>query len=202
MTTVQHTHLIDAVVTYLSAHGVRATAVPGGDRAPLRGQILGCSYAAARGCGAREVLFIGTGVFHPLGVRLATGLEVVALDPFTGVCTRVDASRLLRQRFAIIERARGAASFGILVSEKTGQRREALVKYLMSLTDLAVPVRVNEVTPDLLLNLGFSAYVNTACPRLAYDDQVRFSAPVLSPPEFEILCGVRKWEDYAIDEIT
>jgi len=50
-------------------------------------------------------------------------------------------------------------------------------------------------------NLGFDCYVNTACPRLAYDDQVRFPAPVLSPQEFEILCGVRTWDEYEIDEI-
>jgi 2-(3-amino-3-carboxypropyl)histidine synthase len=53
-----------------------------------------------------------------------------------------------------------------------------------------------------LLNLGFSCYVNTACPRLAYDDQVRFPVPVLSPQEFEILCNVRTWDEYAIDEIA
>jgi len=58
------------------------------------------------------------------------------------------------------------------------------------------------VTPDELLNLGFDCYVNTACPRLAYDDQVRFGRPVLSPQEFEILCGVRNWDDYTIDEIV
>jgi 2-(3-amino-3-carboxypropyl)histidine synthase len=62
-------------------------------------------------------------------------------------------------------------------------------------------VTLQEVSPDELLNLGFGAYVNTACPRLAYDDQGRFPVPVLSPQEYEILCGVRKWDDYAIDEI-
>ena len=60
---------------------------------------------------------------------------------------------------------------------------------------------MREVSPDELLNLGFDCYVNTACPRLAYDDQVRFGKPVLSPQEFEILCGVRTWDDYTIDEI-
>jgi 2-(3-amino-3-carboxypropyl)histidine synthase len=57
-----------------------------------------------------------------------------------------------------------------------------------------------EVSPGELLNLGFDCYVNTACPRLAYDDQIRFPVPVLSPPEFEILCGARSWDDYTIDE--
>ena len=53
-----------------------------------------------------------------------------------------------------------------------------------------------------LRNLGFDAYVNTACPRLALDDQSRFPVPLLSPAEFEIALGLRKWEDYEIDEIV
>jgi 2-(3-amino-3-carboxypropyl)histidine synthase len=61
---------------------------------------------------------------------------------------------------------------------------------------------MDEVSPDELLNLGFGAYVNTACPRLSYDDQERFPAPVLTPAEFEILCGVRDWEEYVVDEMV
>jgi 2-(3-amino-3-carboxypropyl)histidine synthase len=76
-----------------------------------------------------------------------------------------------------------------------------LARRLAALSPGAVIVTMKEVSPDELLNLGFGAFVNTACPRLAYDDQVRFPVPVLSPQEFEILCGVRAWENYAIDEI-
>ena len=70
-----------------------------------------------------------------------------------------------------------------------------------SLSPGAVIVLMQEISPAELLNLGFACYVNTACPRLAYDDQVRFPVPVLSPQEFEILCGARTWEEYVIDEI-
>jgi 2-(3-amino-3-carboxypropyl)histidine synthase len=72
---------------------------------------------------------------------------------------------------------------------------------LASLSPGAVIVTMREVNPDELLNLGFACYVNTACPRLAYDDLVRFPVPVLSPEEFEILCNVRTWDAYEIDEI-
>ena len=60
---------------------------------------------------------------------------------------------------------------------------------------------MHEVTPEELLDLGMECYVNTACPRLAYDDQPRFPVPVLTPSEFEILCGVRSWNEYQVDEI-
>jgi 2-(3-amino-3-carboxypropyl)histidine synthase len=78
----------------------------------------------------------------------------------------------------------------------------ALARRLAALSPRAVIITMQEVSPDELLNLGFDAFVNTACPRLVYDDQVRFPVPVLSPQEFEILCGVRSWDDYSIDEIA
>jgi 2-(3-amino-3-carboxypropyl)histidine synthase len=77
-----------------------------------------------------------------------------------------------------------------------------LAQRLTKLSPAAVIITMREVSPDELLNLGFDCYVNTACPRLAYDDQVRFPVPVLSPQEFEILCGERSWDAYAIDEIA
>jgi 2-(3-amino-3-carboxypropyl)histidine synthase len=101
-----------------------------------------------------------------------------------------------------MERARGAKNIGIIVSTKSGQQRLALAQRLVTLSPGAVIITMREVNPDELLNLGFACYVNTACPRLAYDDQVRFPVPVLSPQEYEILCGVRTWDDYAIDEIV
>ena len=45
-----------------------------------------------------------------------------------------------------------------------------------SLSPGAVIVPLQEITPDDLLDLGFGCYVNTACPRLAYDDRFRFPA--------------------------
>ena len=163
--------------------------------------MLGCSFGAARETGADEILFLGTGVFHALGVALATRARVIACDPYRGTAEEVDPERLLRRRFALIERARSAPTIGVLLSTKSGQRREELARRLASLApDRAVVIALAEVTPDALLNLGCEAYVNTACPRLAYDDGIRFPAPVLAPAEFEVAVGARAWDDYAVDE--
>ncbi|WP_394357629.1 diphthamide biosynthesis enzyme Dph2 [Methanoculleus sp.] len=200
VTTVQHVHLLGAMTAFLREHGVEAVVAPGDGRTPSPGQVLGCNFAAARATGADEILFVGTGVFHPVGIRLATRARVVALDPYTREAQEVDADRLVRRRAAVMEKARGAASFGIIVSTKSGQQRVDLARRLVALSDKAVLVAMREVSPAEMLDLGFGAYVNTACPRLAYDDQVRFPVPVLTPPEFEILCRARAWDDYAIDE--
>jgi 2-(3-amino-3-carboxypropyl)histidine synthase len=202
VTTVQHAHLIPAMESFLASHGREVRVAEGAGRTPLRGQVLGCSFAAAKATGAREILFVGTGLFHPTGIALATKARVIALDPLTGTAQETDADPLLRRRFAVMEKARGAQHTGIILSTKSGQQRRALAERLAALSPGAVIVTMHEVNPDELLNLGFDCYVNTACPRIAYDDQVRFKKPVLSPQEFEILCGTRTWDDYAIDEIA
>lgn len=201
VTTAQHAHQVPAMQQYFENRGIACRVFPGNARTPLPGQVLGCSYAAARETGADEILFIGTGEFHPLGVQLATGARVIALDPLTGIAGLTDASRLLRKRFALIEKARNASHFGIITSTKSGQVRRALAERLIALHPHAIMIAMREVTADELLNLGFPVYVNTACPRLAFDDQPRFPVPVITPAEFEIVCGVRAWDAYAIDEI-
>jgi len=202
VTTVQHAHLIPKMEQYLRSHGIDVHIAEGSGRTPLRGQVLGCSFTAAKAGPGPEVLFVGTGVFHPIGIALASRKRVVALDPLTGNVQEVTGDTLMRRRFAAMEKVRGAESIGIIVSSKTGQQRMELARRLAALSPRAVIVMMCEVSPDELLNLGFGAYVNTACPRLAYDDQVRFPVPVLSPQEYEILCGARSWDEYAVDEIS
>lgn len=202
VTTVQHVHLVPEMTGFLNRRGITAIACPGGPRAPFAGQVLGCSYGAARAANAPEVLYVGTGMFHPAGVALATGKRVIALDPYTGLASVVDVSRMVRRRFAVMEKARGAKCFGVLVASKEGQNRMALAERLCLLHDDTHIVLIREITPDALLNLGFDAYVNTACPRIAYDDQDRFPRPVLSPSEFEALVGARDPGDIVMDEIT
>ncbi len=201
VTTAQHAHLLPAGAALLEAHGLEVRIGGPTPRTPLAGQVLGCSFGAARETGAPELLYLGTGVFHPLGVALATGARVIACDPYRGTAEAVDPDRLLRRRFGLIERVRGAATVGILLSTKSGQRRESLARRLAALaSDRSVVVAVEEVTPDALVNLGLEAYVNTACPRIAYDDEIRFPVPVLAPSEYEIALGLRAWDDYVVDE--
>ncbi|NTV01050.1 MAG: diphthamide biosynthesis enzyme Dph2 [Methanoregulaceae archaeon] len=201
VTTAQHTHMLGESARILRSSGFEVVVRPGDERAPEPGQVLGCSFSAARIPGATDILYIGTGLFHPRGVSLAAGIRVVALDPQSGEVNVVDADRFIRKRHAIVEKSRDASAFGIIVSRKPGQNRYALAQKLTTLGRTAFPIFMDEVSPAELLNLGFPAYVNTACPRLAYDDQVQFPVPVLTPLEFEILCGLRSWDEYRMDEI-
>jgi len=202
-TTIQHAHETKRIAEELKRLGVNAVIGEGSTRTPEAGQVLGCTYAAAKNAHAEANLFVGTGVFHAIGVSLATGKPTFALDPYgDGTLQEVSADRLLRKRFAQIEKAKTARNFGILLSSKTGQNRKELAERLAGLHENTAIILIREISEMELRNLGFDAYVNTACPRLALDDQARFPVPILSPAEFEIVLGIRSWENYEIDEIV
>jgi len=57
------------------------------------------------------------------------------------------------------------------------------------------------VSPELLQGYRVDAWVNTACPRIAIEDILQYKQPMLTPQEFEIVLGERRWEDYVFDEI-
>lgn len=201
-TTVQHAHTIDSVIGIMRSHGIEAIAGAPSPRTRYRGQVLGCCYSAAR-VGAEEALFIGTGMFHPVGLSIATGMRVIAADPVTGLVEEIDAHDFLRWRYGIIARAADAKSIGILISKKPGQRRCVTARRLCTLGrskgKRMLEVYIDRIEPEGVLDLGLDAVVSTACPRIALDDARMYSVPILTPPEFEIALGLRN--DYSFDEI-
>jgi 2-(3-amino-3-carboxypropyl)histidine synthase len=204
-TTVQHVHKLYQAIETLNEHGIEGLVGPAGGRIKYPGQVLGCCYSSARALDVDEFLFIGTGQFHPLGIALATGKRVVATDPVTGEVSEINPEPMLRLRFGAISRARDAKRFAILVSKKPGQRRMELARRLKDLGEAngreMILIYLDNIEPDRLLNLGVKAAVSTACPRIALDDAAKYRTPILTPPEFEVLVGERRWEEYAFDEI-
>jgi len=204
VTTVQHVHKMGDVVEVLEKKGVEAVVRPGGNRTTYPGQVLGCNYEAARNMDVKEYLFVGTGQFHPQGVALATGKRVVAADPATGNVTVMDTATMLKRRYGAIASAMDAERIAVLVSKKPGQKRMDLAKEMAAVGEehgkRMVVVYLDRVEPEVLVNLGVDAAVCTACPRIALDDQAKYPVPVLTPPEFEVLLGVRRGE-YLLDEI-
>jgi len=201
---------MDEVLEGLENVGMKAKVGEGDSRIAHPGEVLGCNFTSATSI-AKEVgsyLLIGSGTFHALGVHLATGKKVVVLDPNLEEPREVDQvkDKVLRQRSAVIERAQNARVFGIIVGEKSGQRRMRRAKELRKLLrwkkrDAAL-ILMDKFDPEKLRTLGFDAYVSTACPRIAIDDFAMYDKPLLTPQELEIVLGVRKWENYAFDQMT
>ncbi|WP_440953341.1 diphthamide biosynthesis enzyme Dph2 [Methanococcoides sp. FTZ1] len=205
MTTVQHIGKLPEVCEILEAEGKECLIGSGDSKIAYPGQVLGCNFSVADGLECDEFLYIGSGQFHPLGVSLATGKRVLIADPFSNEIREVDPRRILKQRSAVIANSLDAETFGILVSTKPGQCRMELARQLKELAKkhgkTAYILTMDLITPDQMLQFKVDAFVSTACPRLAIDEVGRFSAPMLTPPEFEIVLGEREWEELTFDEI-
>lgn len=217
-TTVQHLNIIQRVVEGLNTHGIEATLCNSSGRVNIPGVVLGCNFAnvrcpdANRGCdhGGVAAVFVGTGRFHPLGIAMNTSLRTYALNPITGDIEVFDSKvreKIIKKRFAAIERAMNATEFGIILSVKPGQNRSAMALDLLAKGTAhgkkCTLVVVDTLNPEALDNLDFEAYVNTACPRISIDDYFRFKRPMLTPLEFLIAIGAQEFnpDTYRFDEM-
>ena len=154
------------------------------------------------------ILFIGSGNFHPLGIKLFSKAPVLALDPYNSEIRSMDeyADRILRIRFARITKAGTAKKWGIIVSSKEGQYRMSLAKELKKILENhgmeAYIILADNINPDILLPyMELEAFVVSACPRIAIDDSQMYKKPLLTPQELEIVLNKREWENYQLDEI-
>ncbi|NTV78774.1 MAG: diphthamide biosynthesis enzyme Dph2 [Clostridiales bacterium] len=206
ITTVQHVHKLLKAREILQSHGKVCVIGKGDAKIAYPGQVLGCNFSSARTEICDEYLYIGSGYFHPMGVALSTGRRVLIADPFVNEVRELDISKVLKQRSAVIGKSLDANLFGIIVCSKPGQKRMTLALKLQEMARKhgkdAHIIMMDLVTPDQLLQFKVDAFVNTACPRLAIDEVGRFNAPMLTPPELEIVLGEKQWEDLVFDEIT
>jgi 2-(3-amino-3-carboxypropyl)histidine synthase len=205
ITTVQHIHKLEETARFLDENGKKGISGKGDIRVSYPGQVLGCNFSAAR-LECEEYLYIGSGIFHPLGVAIATGKRVVAADPYLNQVIEVSPEKFIRKRSGYIAKSMDAKVFGVIVSSKSGQNRIDLARKLSGMArrhgKKAQIIMMDLVTPEQLLAFKVDAYVNTACPRITIDDADRFHVPVLSPSEFEIVLGERKWDLLEMDEIS
>lgn len=202
-TTVQHVQTLDEVRETLVRAG-KTVMIGDTTRLSYPGQVIGCDYSNAISI-AKDVeafLFIGGGQFHALGVALSTSKPTVVADPFDGTsfCVNKEAEKILKQRWAVIEEAKEAKTFGVLLGIKPGQKRleEALQvkEKLEENGKMAYLLAAREITPETLMEFPtIDAFVNTACPRISLDDSANFRKPILTKNEALVAIGELPWEE-------
>jgi 2-(3-amino-3-carboxypropyl)histidine synthase len=107
---------------------------------------------------------------------------------------------VLKQRWACIEEAGRAKTFGVLVGLKIGQKSldaTLKVKEIAEKNGKAVFLfAIKEILPEALMEFpSVDAYVNTACPRVSLDASSKFLKPVLTVNEFMVVAGETSWEN-------
>jgi len=205
---IQHLHLLPEFHDRLEEAGYDVTIPLGGARLSFPGQVLGCNYSGDQD-DIGHYLFLGSGDFHPIGLVLHTGKPLAMLDPYSGDAKEMSLERIeriLRQRFGLIMACDNAQSFGILIGEKPGQMRRTLALRMKRMLEKhgkkGYLLALEHIGPELIDFYPVDAFVNTACPRIAIDDAVRYRKPLLTPFELEVALGEKQWElGYQFDEI-
>jgi 2-(3-amino-3-carboxypropyl)histidine synthase len=204
LTTVQHVKTIPKVKEFLEGRGYSVYIGKGKGRIRYPGQVLGCNFSAAKSVEKKvdAFLFLGSGMFHPIGVALATNKPVFRCYETIEEVTSEKES-ILKQRYGEIFRAGDGEKFGILTSKKGGQRRRKDASKIKGMFERAgkkaLIVEMDALSEDKVASMGFDAFVMCACPRIAIDDSSLWKKPVLTVHEAEILLGKRK--GYVLDEI-
>ena len=205
VTTTQHIHKLHEMMDLIKSRGYAVKLDNG--HGTSTGQVLGCNFTSIKNLDVDVIIYVGSGDFHALGVKLFTKKPVILADPFRGESRDIEEfyDRIIRVRFARITKAKSAKSYGIIISSKKGQLRfdlalklkELIIKHGLE----AQILNMDYISPDRLLPFNLDAFVMTACPRIAIDDSAMYKKPVLTPDELEIVLGIRPWDDYQMDEI-
>jgi len=201
-TVVQHLHTLPEMTRFLEEKGFKVQFPGRGPWAHETGQVLGCDYFGLKRIEPEVDSFLVVGsYFHGLGASLSVEKPTILADPYDGTVRSLDQdrARIIRQRYAMVEKARQANSFGIIVSTKPGQCNPTIAlniqRQLEEKGKRAALLYADEVVPQKLLDFkDIEAFVDTACPRLSLDDPERFLKPIVTRDEIMVVMGTWTWE--------
>ena len=155
----------------------------------------------------RDILYIGSGRFHPLMLAYKFKREILIYNPITREFSKIEKDEVE----SFIKRRLGAISklylnppkkIGVILSTKRGQCRigvfKRVIKILRERGLNYIPIVLDSINPeDLIYNVD--AYVVCACPRVVLDDHINYKKILLTPKEFKMY--INGDFDYQLDEI-
>lgn len=204
LTTIQHVKILGQAKQILNPMGIEVYQ-------HYEGQILGCNQDRAVKINSLVdgFLVIAGGDFHASPVVVATGKPTLRYDPFNGSFNLFNQNyrdKYLARRYAMIEKARTAKHWGVLLSGKSGQlprdHGQRIITMLTNAGYQATPLIMNRIDANHLLNFEtIDAWVITLCPRIATDDHILFNKPILTTRELAVLLGELDWEDFITPKV-
>ena len=200
LTTIQHTSIMNEIKGFLTEDSPQFFM-------HKEGQILGCNQNRASAI-AKDVdafLVLAGGNFHASPVVVATGKPTLRFDPFSQEFQLFDQEyreTYLRKRYALITKAKEAKTFGVLISLKSGQKQadngKRLVNMITRAGKKAILIPMFRIDPNHLINFHkIDAWVINLCPRIATDDFVSYTKPILTARELLVCLGMLDWDIFA-----
>ncbi len=140
------------------------------------GQVLGCDQSAAKDVEDKvdAFLYVGSGLFHPLGIARTTEKPVYCLDvEKKGIYTIEDEKRKHDVKIALRQhKFDEAKTVGLLATTKKGQMTKDVFTIKDKIEKMGKKVYIvsmDYISPDKILGMKLDVLVNTACPRIEED---------------------------------
>ena len=189
-TTVQFLDFVGEIIQYLESKGKKVYVDK--MRQKYDGQLLGCDVGGADKIKeyVDAFLYIGTGVFHPLGIALNIDKDVFCYDPLNAIMSKIDKTqveRYNRKRKAAYLKFLESTEIGILVSLKPGQNNfRKAVELKKQLKDKNSYIFAFDTLDfNQVENFPFiKCWINTACNRIL-DDYEKFPKPLIDLSDIE-----------------
>ena len=191
-TTVQFLDYVEEIKEFLQKHGVNVFVDK--MRQKYEGQLLGCDQGAAVKIkdDVDAFLYVGTGVFHPLGIALNIDKDVFCYDPLHAIMSKIDQKQVERyniKRKGAYLKFLEATEIGFLVSLKPGQNNfRKAAEWKAKLQDKNCYIFAFDTLDfNQIENFPFiKCWVNTACNRIL-DDYEKFPKPLVDLSDIEKL---------------
>ena len=184
VTTVQFLGFADEIKNYLESKGKNIFIDK--IKQKYEAQLLGCDIGGADKIkdDVDAFLYIGTGIFHPIGIALNINKDIFCYEPINGILSKIDGvevERYNKRRKAAFLKFLEAKEIGILVSLKPGQNNfNKAVEMKKKLKDKNCYIFVCDTLDfNQIENFPFiECWLNTACSRIL-DDYDKFPKPLV-----------------------
>ncbi len=154
-----------------------------------KGQILGCSIEKFD---SKSFLYIGDGQFHPKALLLKNPKTTVfCFNPIRKKFLIINEKEIipwLRKKKGALLKFMASFNIGVLISSKKGQNRiEDALRLKEKLPEKNLYFFIfDTLNFEELENFPFiDCFINTACPRIAYDDYEKIRKPILNLEDIE-----------------
>ncbi len=149
-----------------------------------KGQLLGCSIEKFD---SKNFLYIGDGMFHPKALLLKNPkAKVFIFNPLNRKFFMINEREIipwLKKKKSALIKFLTATEVGILISTKPGQNNlESALKLKNKFPEKNLYFFLFDTLDfEQLENFPFvEVFINTACPRIAYDDSIRTKKAILN----------------------
>lgn len=182
LTTIQFMDSFEGIKKQLEDSGIEVKVFQG-KHTKYPGQILGCETMKYD---ASAFLYIGDGLFHPQALMMENNKPVFAYDPRNEKLVRIeeeDIEKIKKKIKGAILKFLDSKEIGIIITTKPGQNQSKKAEQLKEKfkDKNCYFFMCDNVDFGQLENFPFiEVWVNTACPRIAIDEQEKFNKPVVN----------------------